>query len=237
MTPFHVNCRPTPAFRGIRAQRRPTELCQLAGRWAGRVLEAGTLVEEKRDGFRCLFFPGVDRVPALWTRNGIPMPGAGHILARLLEVEQQLGGQWMIDGEFQVGGTLAATKAHYDSGWRDGDAGTFYAFDCVPLADWERGRCDIPLYERKAALVGAIEATAPRQDDWEWRPGSRGKDHGIDPLSPLTDQWLFTADDIRAEASRVWAAGGEGLMIKDAQAPYIRARSDAWQKLKRAGVA
>lgn len=148
----------------------------LAGRWAGVMPgPAGVLVERKWDGFRCLFFPGLDRRPGLWTRNGMPMPGVGHILARLLEVEAAMGGQWMIDGEFVVHGTLAATKAHYERGWRSGNAGTFHAFDAVPLADWQRGHCDMPLVERKATLARAIEATAPDCSAWEWSEGSRGR--------------------------------------------------------------
>lgn len=215
---------------------RPTELCQLSGRWAGVMPEGGAMVELKHDGYRCLSFPGLDRKPGLWTRNGMPMPGAGHILSRLLEIEAALGGQWMIDGEFVVGGTLAATKRHYDSGWRFGDAGTFHAFDAVPLADWQRGVCEMPLFERKAALARAIEATAPDAAAWEWSEGSRGAGHGVDPVEFVTDVWLFDAADVDAEARRVWALGHEGVMVKQADAPYIRARSDAWMKVKRPGV-
>ena len=194
------------------------------------------MVELKHDGYRCLVFPGLDRKPGLWTRNGMPMPGAGHILSRLLEIEAALGGQWMIDGEFVVGGTLATTKRHYDSGWRFGDAGTFHAFDAVPLADWQRGMCEMPLFERKAALARAIEATAPYASAWEWDEGSRGAAHGVDPVEFVADVWLFDAADVDAEARRVWALGHEGVMVKQADAPYIRARSDAWMKVKRPGV-
>lgn len=216
---------------------RPSELCQLAGRYAGRLPEDGMMAEEKVDGWRCLFFPGIDRRPGLWTRGGLAFRGVDHILARLVEIEAALGGPHMIDGEFQVGGALASTKAHQESGWRSGDAGTFFAFDCVPLADWERGRCDTPLYQRKAALRDAIAATAPDAETWEWREGSKGRDHGIDPVRYLEDVWLFDDADVRVEAERVWAANGEGLMLKDPSAPYVRARSDSWLKVKRPGIA
>lgn len=220
---------------GLKA--RPSELCQLAGRYAGHLPDGGAMAEEKIDGWRCLLFPGLDRQPGLWTRGGLPFRGADHILTRLVEIEAALGGPHMIDGEFQVGGTLAATKAHQERGWREGNAGTLFAFDCVPLADWERGRCDIPLYERKAALRAAIAATAPDPAAWEWREGSRGREHGVDPVHYLEDAWLFDDADVRVEAERVWAAGGEGLMLKDASAPYVRARSYSWLKVKRPGVA
>lgn len=219
------------------AKARPTELCMLAGRWGGTMPdEAGALLERKHDGFRSLFFRGLDGQPGLWTRNGMPLRGVNHILARLLEVEAAIGAPQMIDGELVVDGTLAATKAHCETGWRLGNAGVFHAFDAVPQSDWQLGRCDTPLFERKTALARAIEATAPNSSAWEWSEGSRGAGHGIDPVEFVTDVWLFDAADVEAEARRVWALGHEGVMVKQADAPYVRARSNAWLKLKRAGM-
>ncbi|WP_171005332.1 hypothetical protein [Sphingopyxis sp. 2PD] len=197
---------------------------------------SGAMVERKHDGFRCLFFRGLDGAPGLWTRNGLPMPGAGHILARLIEVEAAMGGQWVFDGEFVVDGTFAATKAHYERGWRLGDAGTFHAFDAIPFDAWQAGRCDTPLFERKATLARAIAATAPDGSGWEWRAGTRGAGHGVDPIELVADTWAFGAADVEGEAQRGWAAGHEGVMVKRADAPYIRGRSDAWLKLKRPGI-
>lgn len=209
----------------------------LAGRWAGVMPDpAGAMVEQKVDGYRSLFFRGLDGAPGIWTRGGLPMPGTGHILARLLEIEAAMGGQFMIDGEFVVEGTFAATKAHYDRGWRLGDAGTFFAFDAIPFEAWQAGQCDTPLHERKAALARAIAATAPHASAWEWREGSRGAGHGIDPVELVTDVWLFDAASVEEEAQRGWAAGNEGVMVKRADAPYVRGRSDVWLKLKRPGI-
>ena len=221
----------------VRLNARPVELCQLAGRWAGVMPDpAGAMVERKHDGFRCLFFRGLHGQSGMWTRNGMPMPGVSHILERLIDVEAAMGAPHMIDGELVVDGTLAATKAHYDSGWRLRDAGAFHAFDAVPFDDWQAGRCDTPLFERKAALARAIAATAPDSAAWEWSEGSRGAGHGIDPVEFVADTWAFTAADVEGEAQRGWAAGHEGVMIKRVDAPYIRGRSDAWLKLKRPGV-
>ena len=209
----------------------------LAGRWAGVMPDpSGAMVERKHDGFRCLFFRGLDGAPGLWTRNGLPMPGTGHILARLLEIEAAMGGRWMLDGELVVGGSLAATKAHYERRWRTGDAGTFHAFDAIPFDDWQVGRCDMPLFERKAALARAIAETAPEASAWEWRAGTRGAGHGVDPVELVADTWAVTAADVEAEAQRGWSSGHEGVMIKHADAPYVRGRSDAWLKLKRSGA-
>lgn len=208
-------------------------LCHLAGDWRGDVPEWGVMAEPKVDGWRCLFFPDWQGKPTLWSRNGIPLQGVGQILRRLIAVESALGGgRWFIDGELLVDGTLAATKAHCERGWRQGDAGTFHAFDAVPLADWKADRCDIPLYRRKELLAGAIRGTAPDPLSWEWAEGSRGKRHGVDPVQLVPDRWCNTAYDVAAYAAEVWRAGGEGLMLKDAESPYQRKRSKAWQKVK-----
>jgi ATP-dependent DNA ligase len=39
-----------------------------------------------------------------------------------------------------------------------------------------------------------------------------------------------------AEARRAWAQGLEGLMLKDALAPYRRSRVQTWMKVKREGA-
>lgn len=67
--------------------------------------------EQKIDGWRALRFPGIDGKVRLWTRNGQTIEGAGHILHRLALMEQVAGEPMVFDGEFQLGGTLEATKA------------------------------------------------------------------------------------------------------------------------------
>lgn len=209
-----------------------TGLCHLAVDHRGVLPPFGVMAEQKIDGWRALYFPDWQGRPTLWSRNGIPLQGVGHIVARLAEIERAMGGRWFIDGELQVSGTLAATKAHCERGWRDGDAGTFHAFDAVPLADWRHDNCTMPLYQRKRLLGEAIAAGAPDPDAWEWREGSRGRGHGIDAVQLVADRWCFDSADVDSAAHEVWRNGGEGLMLKDAESPYRRKRSPAWQKVK-----
>ncbi|MGN6290372.1 MAG: ATP-dependent DNA ligase [Sphingopyxis terrae] len=225
MTPF-------PRF----PSSRPRELCQLAGRWRGDVPDGGIACEEKRDGWRALWFPGIDGKPRLWTRGGQAIDGVDHLEHRLSLMARAAGVPFMFDGEFQVGGTLEATKQWCERGWKSGgNAGSLYLFDAMPLADWERGRCDVPWIERKARLRAIAAAADADPLSWEWAPRSRGDTPGS--VEILDDVWLFTADDVRDEANRIWARGGEGLMLKDPEAPYVRARSDSWLKVKKDGAA
>lgn len=217
---------------------RPRELCQLAGRWSGSVPDGGVGAEVKIDGWRASWFPGLDGQAKLWTRNGQPIEGIAHIAHRLAIMERIAGEPMFFDGEFQVDGSLAATKRWCEAGWKiGGNAGTLYLFDAMPLADWQRGRCDVRQIDRKARLRQIDREAAADPLSWEWAPQSHGQGHDTPIVEILDDLWLETADDVRDEANRVWARGGEGIVLKDPEAPYVRARSDAWQKVKRPGVA
>lgn len=206
-------------------------LCQLAGDWRGKLPEGGAMAEPKIDGFRAMRFTGIDGKVRLWTRNGMPIEGVGHILWQLDAIERAAGEPMFFDGEFQVEGTLDATKRWCERGWKlGGEAGVYHLFDAIPLSCWQAGGDPTPLYQRKARLKAAFEAATV--DEWEWRPGSRGRDEGAIPVVLVEDQWLGSRADVVDEVRRVWADGGEGLVLKDSMAPYQRSRNGAWLKVK-----
>jgi ATP-dependent DNA ligase len=209
-------------------------LCMLATDWAGEVPAGGMMVEEKFDGIRAMYFRGVDGVNRLWSRNGYIIEGTGHIQHRLSLMERVASQPLFLDGEFVVDSSFAATKAWFERGWKSGnESGTLYLFDLLLYADWKRGRCDTPLHERKKWLESLFRSV---EEDpalsWDWRPGSHGRDEDQPAVVIVPDQWANDADDAIDIAHRVWARGGEGCMLKDAEGKYERGRSIAWQKLK-----
>lgn len=66
---------------------------------------------------------------------------------------------------------------------------------------------------------------------WDWRPRSYGGDDP-DAVQVLKDEWAFSESDVHDMVRRVWAEGGEGVMLKDPEAPYRRNRNATWQKVK-----
>jgi len=212
------------------------ELFQLAGRWNGQYLPSGGMMAEvKVDGWRAGYFRGRAGKPGLWTRNGHAIEGVGHILHELAILEAVAGCSLFLDGEFIVDGTLAATKAWCERGHKTGgEAGTFHLFDCLTDAEWRAGGSDRPLYQRKAWLADLWAAVPEHPLSWEYRPGSHGREPDAPPVEILADEWVADRADIEALANRVWISGGEGLVLKDAEAPYRRGRSDAWLKVKHA---
>lgn len=150
-------------------QSRPSSLCQLAGVWSGAVPDGGMVMQEKVDGWRALWLPDHTGQRMLFTRNGCPIGGVGHIAWQLERMEAAAGQPMVFDGEFQVGGTLDATKRWCESGWKaGGEAGQLFVFDAVPLADWQRGECPMPYHERRRMLEEAFQAV--EGEEWTWPP-------------------------------------------------------------------
>ena len=209
-----------------------TGLVQLLSDWRGAIPDSGAWIEEKKDGWRAFFIPDWRGTAHLWTRNGHPIEGVGHIMHQLARMEREAGEKMFFDGELVVDGSLAATKHWCETGYKlGGEAGVFHVFDAMPLNQWKAGGGATPLYQRKATLKALVEATT--EPEWEWRPGSRGRDDDAPAAVQLVaDDWAFDAREVVEKAREIWAAGGEGLVIKDAEAPYQRKRCNAWQKVK-----
>lgn len=211
---------------------RPRELCALLSDWKGHTPTGGTWHEVKQDGWRAIRFPGIDGKVRLWTRNGHEIHGAAHILHRLDRMEREAGEAMVFDGEFVVDGSLAATKAWCESGYKfGGEAGVLHLFDAIPLARWREGLDPTPLYRRRERLEALVTATS--EPEWEWRAGSRGRDDDTLSVVLVEQGWASDAYDVARQARLVWRAGGEGIVTKDAEAGYERRRVTHWAKVKR----
>lgn len=213
------------------------QLCQLAGAWQ-RTLPAWTIGECKLDGFRCLWLRDWEGRPGLYSRNGMPLPGLDHIEHELRAWERHAGERLFVDGELIVGDeadTLAATKRWVESGHKlGGTAGVLHLFDGFSYDDWLRGGSAVPWYQRKARLEAlSLAVKSDEAHAWEWRPGSRGAGADASPVRVVPHVDLWHVDDALQMAAEMWKANLEGIVIKDATAPYVRQRSNAWAKVGR----
>ena len=215
-----------PALR-----RRPAELVQLAGDWRGGVPDHGTWIEQKHDGVRTAWIGG-----RLVTREGMEIGGAAHIAHRIRIIGAASGRPVFLDGEF-IASDYRATLRHIGQGARAPEAGTLHLFDCLWADEWEADDCDRPLYDRRKMLEHLVAAGEAHPLSWEYRPGTHGREPDAPPLSLVATHWCADQGDVEAFTASVWASGGEGAMLKDAEAPYRRNRSRAWLKYKRAGWA
>lgn len=214
---------------------KTAQLCSLAGRYAAKRNDAsGWIAQPKIDGWRALWFRGLDSQPRLWTRNGHAIEGTGHIAHEITMIEQAAGERLFIDGEFQVNGTLADTKRWCETDWKaGGEAGQLFIFDALTESEWRSGGGDMPLHERLDRLDRWLAAVPPMAERWEWRAGSHGADGAaLPPIERIADYWLCDNDDVADQARAIWRKGGEGLMLKDPAAPYRRNRTNEWLKVK-----
>lgn len=214
MTPTTANAAPfippPLAPRHPRFLPAPTELVQLAGVWRPGPVEMGWSAEEKHDGIRAAWVDG-----ALYSREGLPLdlPDVAADLARL---EQRFGQAMMFDGEHVEPGGYLDTLAWLSSPGKRRAAGTFHLFDAVPLDQWRRDDCPLPLTARRDAIVRALG---------DWKP---------EHVRRVTSVAVRSQTAVEMLARTVWAQGGEGLVLKRDDSLYRRGRSPAWLKHKRA---
>lgn len=209
--------RPLDPPRDPRFAPAPAELCQLAAVYDAEKPPRGGawVMEEKHDGIRLLWLGG-----ELVTRNGAPFAAAEHLRPMFERIETRCGLPMMLDAEYVAAprrpgqSGFLATLAAFRAG--EPGAGTAFLFDGMPLGDWQGGGCPRPLDHRRRRLEGAFDGL---------RAG---------PVS-LVEQWPGGEDMaiVTHRLRRIWARGGEGLMLKRRDSPYERRRAASWLKAKR----
>lgn len=199
------------------------ELCHLFTAWRGEVPDHGWLVSTKVDGWRALWFDG-----QMHTRMGMPLHAADWFAPMLRLMELAGGERLFLDGEYQVDGSLAATKAHCERGWKQGTGrkGRLFLFDALPAGQWFRGDCQMSTMQRYEWLIQLVEKAQAHPLAWEIDPAH------WDRLVILPHAWTRDAGEIQTLAQRIWSDGGEGLVLKDPLAPYQRKRTNLWRKIK-----
>jgi hypothetical protein len=163
------------------------------------------VVQLKVDAIRAHYIDG-----RIVSREGAPLDCALHCQPGLRRLEQAMGCPIFVDGEYSEEGGFNATIAAQKAGRGQG---VFWAFDVVPLASWQTGAWEVPTVERLNWL----------------------RDHILQADSPfvgMLDFWLLDAAGTAAKARELWLEGYEGIVTKDPEAGYTRARSPAWRRLK-----
>ena len=180
-------------------------------------------IECKLDGVRVLALCSKNRV-TLYSRNGKQFENFPDIEAQLDRIKHRISletkGPFVLDGEI-VGESFQALmkQAQRKDNVKTKDM-TYYIFDVIPLADFERGFWNAQQHKRTQILEvnkAEIEAEANLR------------------LMPGMDVDLGTAqgqDVMRRFADDAVVAGYEGIMIMSVDAPYECRRSSFWTKWK-----
>jgi DNA ligase-1 len=203
----------------------PVFTCQLAtdSNDHANKMKGTKRIECKLDGVRVLALCTKNRV-TLYSRNGKIFENFPDIQEQLNLVKHRISletkGPFVLDGEI-VGESFQALmkQAQRKDNVKTKDM-TYYIFDVIPLADFERGFWNAQQHKR-------TEILEVNKKEIEAETNLR--------IMPGMDVDLSTAegqDVMRRFAEDAVAQGFEGIMIKSVDAPYECKRSSFWMKWK-----
>lgn len=89
-----------------------------------------------------------------------------------------------------------------------------HIFDCVPIEDFKKGKCEIPLKKRTKKLRDAMDENPSKY------------------LVKVPRYKVTGVKSLNKHLAKCIAEGFEGLILKDKNAPYESKRSGSWQKIK-----
>lgn len=197
--------------------------CQLAHDGANHEnkLKGKKLLDYKLDGVRVLAVVRRGSV-TLHSRNGKIFENFKHIEEQLIRASRDLEAEWVLDGEITSASFQSLmTQVHRK---RDADASdaVFNVFDLIPLQAFLSGKDEVLQKVRSATLrdfMGHIrEANCENIQALDYKEVDLDTEEGQEMLSFMRSN----AKDL----------GLEGVMVKDADAPYECKRTTAWLKLK-----
>ena len=219
----------------VRPNTVPIFSCQLAKDAADHEakLKGSKLLDYKLDGVRVLAV--VQRVNTgaltamlmpkvtLHSRNGKVFENFKHIEDQIAMAmrDNEIDSDWVLDGEI-TSATFQSlmTQVHRKKDANASDA-VFNVFDIIPLNDFLSGKWGVKQDVRSIMLKRDWCNTFADCDN------IRILDHIQVNLD--TEEGKDKLEEMRAEAAKL---GLEGVMVKDANAPYECKRTDAWLKIK-----
>jgi DNA ligase-1 len=197
--------------------------CQLAHDSANHEgkMRGKKLVEVKLDGVRVLTIVYPNGTVNQYSRNGKELVNFEHIKQQFSAVAAGLEQAYVFDGEIMSSSFQDLMKqVHRKSNVAAGDA-VLHLFDIVPLADFQKGKCELGQDSRSSMLLNWFERV--EQD----LPNVRVLEQDLVNLDTEAGKQHFRQINLAAIEG-----GYEGLLIKDPAAPYECKRATSWLKIK-----
>jgi len=201
----------------------PVFECQLApdGATHESKLRGKKLLDYKLDGVRVLAVIRNGNV-TLHSRNGKVFENFAHIEHQIRAATKDLDEAWVLDGEITSSTFQDLMKQVHRK--RDADAtdAVYNLFDIGPLRSFQNGRDDLAQIQRSEFLRDFMDLFRSAKCD-----NIRMLDFTAVDLD--TEEGMEVLNTMRSQAKDM---GLEGVMVKDADAPYECKRTTAWLKLK-----
>lgn len=201
----------------------PVFSCQLAHDGANHEskVSGSKLVEVKLDGVRVITIVYPSGNVDQYSRNGKELVNFEHIKRQFAKHARLLKEPMVFDGEVMSSSFQDLMRQVHRKTDVAADDAVLHLFDVLTLADFQRGRSDVPQKDRTQALKIWHAPIA------EHVPNIKILGHEFVDLDTESGKILFQTINQRAIAG-----GYEGIMIKDPEAPYECKRSTAWLKQK-----
>jgi len=168
------------------------------------------VAEEKYDGHRLILEVQGSNVRA-WSRDELPRVLPQHVRSDAARLPNGV-----YDGELI---SLEKTKSYGVTELSQADKLCFVVFDILEVAG--RSTRDQSYIDRRSLILAAFENLI-----------------ALTGVTYAASTPVATMEHINTLAKRVWARGGEGLIIKDVQAVYVPGkRSKSWLKIKQCHTA
>ena len=194
------------------------------------------IVTEKLDGIRRVLVKqnGVCR---FYSRSGHEDTGLVEILneAKYLPDNYVYDGELLAIGYFKdcIAQRQATNSIANSKGLKTGL--TFNVFDMIPVDEFYEGK-SVDIAATRKILLGAVlkdESIQYIDDEWPRRIAAFGVDHTLRFIRPVPILGVVNSlHDAEPIVSKIWAAGGEGIMLNTTTGLYEIKRSRALLKVK-----
>lgn len=194
------------------------------------------IVTEKLDGIRRVLIKE-NGVCSFYSRSGHKDEG----LIDILKEASYLPDNFVYDGELLAAGTFkdciaqrqATNSIANSKGIKTGL--TFNVFDMVPLEDFYNGVCTLPAKERKIRLGATLmdDSIQLLDEKWPMLINAFGVHEDLQFIKPVSILGVVSnLDEVTPIVEKIWAVGGEGVMLNTVMGPYEIKRSKQLLKVK-----
>jgi ATP-dependent DNA ligase len=227
---------------------------QLCDKFDNRTIAEPMYVEPKYDGIRAVFVPQENGTVIAFSREGKRLFNTERLCELIAKSDNN---KIVVDGEvfykdFHTTQSIVSTQSEHPLAGKL----QLFAFDAIPLDDWNAQTSSLPLFRRKEVLRAVVddingydrppnptpEEVKAKLEELVKQRGVRGvqipppmeepKDDSSWPVQYVPAKLIGSNPAAEAFYRECVAAGFEGIILKEYAAHYEYKRSKTWMKMK-----